>query len=217
MNLKDLFAKAENGVFTYDQFSKALEEAGIKLADLAEGNYVAKQKYTDELASRDTRITTLNDTITQRDNDLAALRTQLEAAGTDNAKLNQLSTDFADLQKKYEKDTKAYQKQLKDQEYQFAVNEYVSGLKFTSQAAKRDFTKQLIGKGLTVDNGHIIGVTDFMNAYKTENEDAFVVENPNPVPADPKPQFVSPTGGKNDGGATPNPISFSFIGVRPHD
>lgn len=215
MNLKDLFDKAENGTLTYDQLIALA--AGAKFVDLTEGAYVAKQKYSDDLAARDTRITSLNDTLSQREKDLASLQEKLTAAGTDSEKLTKLNTEFADLQKKYETDTKAYQKQLKDQEYKFAVTDFVNGLKFSSQAAKRDFTNEMLNKKLTVDGGKIIGSTDFLEAYRTENADAFVVENPNPAPApsESKPQFVSPTT-PNGGTGESNPISFSFMGVRPH-
>ena len=214
MTLKELFDNAENGTLTYEQFMSAAGNA--KFVDLTEGNYVAKQKYTDDLADRDTRITTLNETIQTRDTDLENLRTQLEEAGNDTEKLNSLNTKFSELQKQYDKDTKAYQKQLKDQAYKFAVTDFANQQKFTSQAAKRDFINSMMAKNLQVENDVIIGATDFMNAYSEANADAFAVENPAPK-SEPKPHFIdstSPQGGSND---APNPFSFNFIGVRPHE
>lgn len=215
MNLKDIFDKAENGTLTYEQFMAAA--TGTKFVDLTEGQYVAKQKYTDDLAARDTRITTLSDTLTQRDADLAELQNKLTAAGTDSERLGQLSADFTDLQKRYDTDTKAYQRQLKEQEYRFAVTEFVSGLEFSSQAAKRDFINELLSKKLAVDNGNIVGATDVLNSYKANNADAFVSEIIPQIP-EPKPQFVSattPNSGDNNTESTP--FHFSFTGVRPHD
>lgn len=211
MNLKELFDKAENGTLTYDQFLTAAGNA--KFVDLTEGNYVAKQKYTDDLADRDTRITTLNDTIATRDTDLANLKTQLEAAGNDADKLSDLNTKFSDLQKQYDKDTKAYQKQLKEQAYKFAVTDFANQQKFTSQAAKRDFISSMMAKNLQMDNDVIIGATDFMTAYSQANADAFAVEDANTTEL--KPHFAEstvPQGGGDDS----NPFSFSFTGIRPH-
>lgn len=215
MTLKDLFEKAENGTLTYEQFTALATANNAKFADLSEGNYVAKQKYTDDLAARDTRISELDTTVKARETDVAGLKQQLEAAGTDATKLQDLQTKFDSLQTQYEKDTKAYQKQIKQQELAFAVAEFAGKQKFTSNAAKRDFINAMTAKNLTVDNGVLIGATDFMNAYAQENADAFVKEEPAGTPDQPKPSFVAPTNPVG-GTETPNPIAFQFGGVRPH-
>ena len=194
MTIEELFKKSENGTLTYEQFTQLAGTA--KFADLSEGNYVSKQKYTDELASRDTRITTLTDTISTRDTDLANLQEQLKNAGTDTAKLNEVNTKFSDLQKQYDKDTKAYQKQLKDQAYKFAVKEFANSKQFTSNAAKRDFVNSMMAKNLQMENDRIIGAEDFVSMYLQENADAFVAEqheSPEEQPTHQKPMFVAST------------------------
>ena len=194
MTIEELFKKSENGTLTYEQFTQLAGTA--KFADLSEGNYVSKQKYTDELASRDTRITTLTDTITTRDTDLANLQEQLKNAGTDTEKLNDVNTKFSDLQKQYDKDTKAYQKQLKEQAYKFAVKEFANSKKFTSNAAKRDFVNSMLSKNLQMENDRIIGAEDFVSMYLQENDDAFVKEQqqtPDEPTAHQKPVFVTST------------------------
>lgn len=215
MNLKDLFDKAEGGVLTYDQLMAAAQESKAKFVDLAEGKYVDKQKYDDDLSARDTRIKTLDDTLKARDTDLGNLRTQLENAGTDADKLSKLTTDFTDLQNKYDKDTKAYEKQLKDQAYKYAVKEFTDKLNFTSQAAKRDFVNSMMAKNFTIENDVIVGASDFVTAYTKDNADAFVVEDPTPAPGNPKPHFVDPTTPQGTPAGTPNPFNFNFQGVRP--
>lgn len=215
MNLKEIFDKAEGGVLSYEQFMAHATESKAKFVDLTDGGYVDKQKYTDDLAARDTRITTLDDTIKSRDTDLASLRQQLQDAGNDATKLGELNTKFSDLQKQYDKDTKAYQKQLKDQAYKFAVTEFANQQTFTSQAAKRDFISSMLAKNLQMENDALIGATDFMTAYANENADAFKpVQNEEP-PA-PKPHFVNPTNPKSNEGDDANAFHFDFIGVRPH-
>lgn len=219
MNLKEIFDKAENGTLTYDQFMAAVTEGKAKFVDLSEGEYVAKQKYTDDLAARDTRIKTLDETLQTRDTDLKNLQTQLENAGNDSEKLNDLNSKFSELQKQYDKDTKAYQKQLKDQAYKFAVTEFANQQKFTSKAAKRDFEQSMLARNLQMENDVIIGATDFMTAYSQENEDAFVKETADPKePTPPAPHFVDTTKpGADPSGANSNPFAFNFIGVRPHE
>lgn len=217
MNLKDIFDKAKNGALTWDEFQAAATEANAKFVDLSEGKYVDKQKYDDDLAARDTRITTLDGTIKDREADLANLQTQLKAAGDDSAKLAQFQTDLSTLQTKYDNDTKAYEKQLKDQAYKFAVTKFADDQKFTSNAAKREFTSTMLAKELPMEGDAIVGASDFLAAYTKDNSDAFVVEAPEDPkePPAPKPHFAQPT---NPAGGQPgepaSPFSFNFAGVR---
>ena len=202
MNIKEIFDKAENGTLTYEAFESAAKENGAKFADLSEGKYVSKAKYDDDIKAKETSIEQLNATISQRDTDLADLQTKLNDAGTDATKLSELQTSFDSLQTKYAEDTKAYQQQLADQKYEFAVKEFANSKEFTSQAAKRDFIRSLMDEKLKMKNDAIIGADDFATSYATENADAFVTkaETPEPTPAQPtnnasKPQFVSATPG----------------------
>ena len=215
MNLKDLFDKAEGGVLTYDQLVAAAQEHKAKFVDLSEGKYVDKQKYDDDLSARDTRIKTLDDTLKTRDTDLGNLSTQLENAGTDADKLSKLTTDFSDLQSKYDRDTKAYEKQLKDQAYKYAVKEFTDKLNFTSQAAKRDFVKSMMEKNFTIENDVIVGASDFVTAYTKDNEDAFVKDTTTPPPGTDKPHFVDTTNPAGTPAGNTNPFNFNFTGVRP--
>ena len=106
--LKALFNKAENGTLTFEQLKAACEEAGVKPANLATGEYVSKSKYDSDIAAKDTQINTLNETLTTRDTDLEGLRRQLEDAGTDATKLSELTTQFGTLKAQYETDTKKF-------------------------------------------------------------------------------------------------------------
>ena len=189
MTVKEVFDKAENGTLTWEQFQAAMGTA--KFVDLTEGQYVSRQKYDDDISTRDTQITTLNSTIQTRDSDLATLQQTLTDAG-DIAALKQASQDLAELRQKYDSDTKAYQRQLRQQAYEFAVTEYVNGQKFTSKAAKNDFKNQMIAKKLQFEDGKLIGADDFKAIYAQSDPDAFAVENPAPAPA-PVPTFVQPT------------------------
>lgn len=215
MTVKEIFEKAENGVLTWEQFQAAMGTA--KFVDLSEGNYVSKRKYDDDLASRDTQISTLNETISNRDKDLAGLKEQLTNAGTDAEKLTQLTGEFDTLKSKYDADTKSFKAQLKKQAYEFAVKDFASSKRFTSNAAKRDFIQSMIAKDLKFENDKIIGADDFVQMYSEENQDAFVVEKQNnPQQESQKPQFVSQTQGSDPPQQDQNAFfnAFHFTGVR---
>jgi len=200
VNIKDIFDKAENGTLTFEQFDTFAKEGNAKFTDLSEGKYVSKSKYDDDLSAKDGSIKQLNDTIAQRDTDLADLQTKLKDAGTDTTKLAELQTNFDTLQNKYTADTKAYQEKLEQQRYEFAVKEFANNLEFSSQAAKRDFVREMIGESLKMKEDAIIGADDFKKVYEEKNVDAFVSksEPQTPTPATPdagKPQFISTTPG----------------------
>lgn len=211
MNIKDIFDKAENGTLTFEQFETLAKEGNAKFADLSEGKYVSKSKYDDDLGAKDTSIKQLNDTIAQRDTDLADLQTKLKDAGTDSTKLSELQSSFDTLQNKYTEDMKAYQEKLAEQRYEFAVKEFAGSLEFSSQAAKRDFVREMISESLKMKEDTIIGADDFKKAYEEKNVDAFVSkqepQQPTQTPDNGagKPQFISTT----PGGTAPKQPSLS--------
>lgn len=203
MNIKEIFDKAtsENKSLTYEEFNKLATESKAKFTDLAEGKYVDRQKYEDDLAKKDTEITSLNETITSRTNDMSELKTQLENAGSDAVKLEELTNNLASLQTKYDEDTKALQGKLNAQAYEFAVRDFANGQKFSSAAAKREFERAMIQKNLPMENGSIMGATDYMKAWQKDNKDAFISDTPPAPPADPKPQFAGSATGAKTGGS----------------
>lgn len=188
MTVKEIFDKAQDGTLTWEQFQTAMGDS--KFVDLTEGNYVSKQKYDDEISRKDTRIAELTTTISTRDTDLATLQQTLKDAGDVEA-LKKASADLAELQQRYDKETKDYQKQLAKQAYEFAVKEFANTKTFSSNAAKRDFTNALLAKNLNLEDGRIIGAEDFVQIYTKDNADAFVTPK-----TEPKPQFVSGPGKK---------------------
>ena len=215
MTIKEIFDKAENGTLTLEKFEELAKEGGAKFADLSTGAYVSKDKFDNEVTSKDKQITTLNDTIKSRDKDLKDLKAQLQEAGTDTQKLAELETQLGNLQTQYKNDTDTYKAQLSKQAYEFAVREFANGKKFSSNAAKRDFVNSMIAKELKMEGDKILGADDFVTAYSTDNADAFLVEKQEPDNQQPKPQFsnsVNPDSTPKPDNA--NPFNFHFMGVR---
>lgn len=213
MTIKELFEKSQEPL-TYEAFEKLMKENGAKFADLSEGNYVSKDKFENEVSSKETQINTLNDTIKARDKDLKDLKTQLKDAGTDAEKLTELETQLGNLQTQYKQDTDNYKTQLSKQAYVFAVKEFANSKKFSSNAAKRDFISSMIAKELKMEGDKILGADDFVTTYSTDNADAFIVEQPEQQ-QQPKPQFsqqVSPQIDKQQNNTVD--FGFNFIGVR---
>lgn len=200
MLLKEIFDKAtsENKSLTWEEFEALAKENKAKFTDLSEGRYVDRQKYEDDLAKKDTEITSLNDTITTRNNDLETLKTQLAEAGSDAGKLDELNASLVALQSKYDADTAALQGKLSAQAYEFAVRDFAGKQKFSSNAARRDFERALIEKHLPMEDKAILGADDFLKVYAKADPTAFVVKET--APKTPAPEFAgSATGTKPSG------------------
>lgn len=226
-NLKQFFENADNGVLSYAELEAAMKESGSKFVDLTEGNYVAKNKYENEIQTLTSQIEELNGAISTRDTDLSDLRTKLEAAGADSEKIGALTKDFESLQAKYNEDTKAYEDKLKKQSYEFAVREFAGAQQFSSKAAKKEFIRSMVDEGLKMKDGQIIGADDFLASYQKDNLDSFITEydgdddfdydNDNDYVPEHQPQFVAPTPGGEPvhDAAQAFTDAFHFTGVRP--
>lgn len=217
--LKALFDEVEGGKLGYDELKAACENAKIKLANLSTGDYVGKQKYADDINARDTRISTLEDTLATRDSDLAQVKEQLKDAGVNKEKLSSLTSQLEGLQSKYDADTKKLADDMMKQKKNYAVRDFANTKKFTSQAARRDFENYMLSKDFSLsDDGTLMGGDDFVAEYSKDNADAFVVETNDTQEAkqsaNPLPQFVAPTPGNSNN--SDKSFKFKFTGVRPN-
>jgi len=191
-----------------------LDEDVIKQIQAESGKDVtaAKTQLQAQIDSLNQQLEDVNKTVTQRDTDLATLRTQLEEAGQSATKLSQVQKNFADLQAKYEKDTQDYQAKLQKQSYDFAVQRAVSDIQFSSKAAKNEFVRALTEKNLPLQDGVLLGLSDYVAQQRQEDPDAFKkVEEKE----EKKPEFAPPTNPnkppKDEGESK---FGFHFIGVR---
>lgn len=214
--LKSLFG---NGPLTYDQLEQAVAKDGkLKFVNLADGQYVSKQKFDDETSKLATQVTDLKGQITQRDADMGNLKTQLSSAQADAGKLAEVENQLTSLQAKYDKDSKAFDAKLAKQSYEFAVKEATGKLHFSSESARRAFTEDAMAKGLQMDGGKLLGFDDFVASYKDSDPNAFTQDNNGNGPNGAngkggKPNIVlPPTGGKKPDAKG---FAFHFNGVRP--
>lgn len=85
---------------------------------------------------------------------------------------------------------------------EFAVREKAGEVKFSSNAAKKQFIADAIAKQFKQDeNGKMQGYDEFLTQYKADDPGSFVSDDPAPTPA-PKPNAPSITvPAKPDGNA----------------
>lgn len=194
-----------------DQIDQIMEENGKDIENAKKGE---QTRFETERGQLQGQITDLQGQITQRDTDLASLNEKLTAAQADAGKLTEAQSSLTALQSQYEADKKDWEAKTAAQAYEFAVRTAAGGLKFSSAAARRDFERGAIEKGLKMDGDKIMGFDDYVNSYKAADPGAFIAEQQDP-PGDPKPNptIVLPSG-KPSGGSN-NGFGFHFNGVRP--
>ncbi len=132
------------------------DEQLAKIMDL-HGADIERQKQT---------ITTLT---TERD----AARTQL---GEANKKLEGYDPEWKSKAEKAENDAKA---QVAALQGDFAAQSAVSGVRFSSESARKAFLAELKAQNLTLQDGKLLGFDDFLADYKKTDPNAFAPSYPN--------------------------------------
>ena len=202
MRIEDIFKEAE-GPLTLEQFSEIASGKGAKFADLSEGNYISVGKHESEISSLEQQIETLTDTVSQREQDVNTLASQLEQASNAEEALNNAYAQLNALKEQYTADAEAYEAQLSRQAREFAVKEYAATKEFTSAAAKELYIEKLLDSEDVDFNrkGELEGMEDFDSRFAEKYENAFYVkeepkEDPKPVePEMPTPKFAGATPG----------------------
>lgn len=174
----------------------------VRFADLSEGGYVSVDKFNAQVNGLNQQVKDLQGQLASRDTDITGLQEKLTAATADASKLVEVQQQLTGLQAKYTRDQKDWETKTTKQRKEFMVRERANGLKFSSEAAKRDFLGQANVKDFQLDGETLIGYNEFFDKYKAENPTAFVEEKPADPPADPpapKPNIVLP----GNSGGTP--------------
>ena len=161
------------------EFLEGLDlDEGAKLPKSAVDAIMAE--YGKDFAEKDNTISTLT---TERD----GLKVQLNTANQTIQSYKDMDIDgikqsAADWETKYNTDTQKLKDDLAAANYGFAVKEAVSGLKFTSESAKKAFIADLTEKKLALQDGKLLGLEDFTKAYQETDPGAFAPEDDDKTP-----------------------------------
>lgn len=109
---------------------------------------------------------------------LSTAQTELENLKKAGGDIGKLQQQLADLQAKYDTDTKALQGQLDDRDYSDAITGFIAekGLKFSSKSAEKAFIAAFKEKKLERKDGAFVGADDFLKAQQEADPDAFSSE-----------------------------------------
>ncbi len=216
--LEKHFGKGENGedkALTFAELQAALSaDKELKLVNLSEGGYVAKEKYE------------------AREAELKGVKQQLEDANAqiksfEGEDIEGIKKKVTDWETKYAADTEALRKQMEAQETAHRRDMYFSGIKFSSNAARIGIMSEFDRQGFQLKDGVFQGADAWVEQMKKDDPASFVLEapapeggnggEPQPAPAQAPvlPQFASST--SNGSGNDPrqsNAFHFNFQGVR---
>ena len=173
-----------------------LTEAGIELTD------EQKAAITKGVAENYKTVNEFNSKVTKLEGERDSWKDQYTGVKTsldkfDGVDVDDLKAQIAEQKKKAEEAEKNANEKLAARDYADAVKANTAGIKFSSAAAQRDFESQLQSKNLPVNDGKLLGFTDFLAQYKADNEGAVLDES-----AEGKAKF---TDSMNQGSSTPNP------------
>ena len=116
---------------------------------------------------------------TERD----SLKTRLDEA---NGKLEGYDPEWKEKAAQAENEAKQEMERVRRG---YTIREQVSGIKFSSDAAKRAFISDLESQNPAIQDGKVLGLTDFVEKYKERDPGAI-------LPDDPLPRFAAPGQGK---------------------
>lgn len=168
-----------------------------------------------DLEKEKSKATQINQDLEKAREELAAKDKLITDANAEIEKFKELDIEgikkSADEWKaKYDTDIKAFQEQLKQKDYEFAVKEFTSKHKFTNDFVKDAFVETFKKQGFKLEDGKFLGADEYIKTFGEKNPGVFVVEEPK---KEPMPQIVRPGGqslpGDNKG------FNFNFHTIRP--
>lgn len=186
--LKGVFGETEDGqpvALTYEQLVEKLNaNKELHIVNLADGGYVAKDKFDAKLTELDgvkEQLNAANETIqSYKDMDIEGIKQSI-----------------TDWEQKYNNDTDALRRQLAEQEKNHSLDMFLGGYQFSSKAAKDGIRADFISKNFPYEDGKFIGAKEYMEGLMG-NDDykaAFVQKQSDADPTngnEPKPKFSDP-------------------------
>ncbi|WP_087064153.1 phage scaffolding protein [Intestinibacillus massiliensis] len=169
--------------------------------DLGGGAKLTKEAIEAIMAEHGKAKTALDNQVSALTTERDTLKTQLGEAneaikGFEKLDIDGIKAKANEWESKYNTDMQTLKDQLAAKEYGFSVKEAASGLKFSSESARKAFVADLTAKKLPVQDGKLLGLEDFVKAYQADDPNAF-----EPDGSEPAPRVV----GKTSGGNTASP------------
>lgn len=138
----------------------------LKNLDIGDGAHLSDELIEQIMAEDGKAKADLQNTINALTAERDGLKTQLSDANTaiqsyKDMDIEGIKQAAAEWETKYNTDTQALKDQLEGVKYGYAVDNAVSGIKFTSESAKKAFVADLTAKQLPIQEGKLLVLDDF--------------------------------------------------------
>ena len=152
---------------------------GLELSDEAIDQVMSEHGKSLEKYKADAgKVEGLNQTIADLQGQLQAANTQIdEFKGMDIDGIRRAADEWKAKAEQAERDSQA---KIAELEHDNLLREKLSGVKFTSDYAKKGVFEEIKAKGLKVENGILLGVDDALQGLRENQPDAFAGETPLP-------------------------------------
>ena len=182
--MKREFLKSIEGL-TDEAIDKIIAENGKDIEATKVKTGQATEKVTQELENLKSELESNKQTLEQANAQIEKFK-GLDVEGV-KAQAEEWKNKYSELENNAKAEREANEKQLADQQYDFKVNEYVSGQKFTSEFTKKAYMAELKAQGFKLDkDGSLLGANEYTEKFKTENQGVFMAEETQA----PLPQFT---------------------------
>lgn len=149
------FLKEYLGEELYKQVEEKLKgNDKVKLANLASGEFVSKQKYID----KENEVNTLN-------SELSTLKEEIK------------NTDVEGLKNKIKELEDNSAKEIEKIKTESAAKELMNNYKFSSKLAQESALSRLLAKNLKLEGDKLLGADDYMKTLMNDYPEAFVTED----------------------------------------
>ena len=171
--LTKLFEKNEDGTtkpMTAEELTAAIEaDKSIKLVNLSDGGYIAKDKHDKAIKDKDDEIAAAKASLDDANKAIQSYK------GMD---IEGIKKSVEDWEAKYEADTKALNEQIEANRKAYAEELLLANYEFTSKAARNGILSEIRSKDFKLDSdGTLLGAKELIEKLQTDDDykGAFVV------------------------------------------
>lgn len=170
--LKSLF---DGGSLTFEQLVAALgSHKEIKLVNLADGGYVAKEKHDNKVKELTTELDGVKGQLTEANTTIQSYK---------DMDIDGIKKSATEWQQKYETDTKSLKEKLDAQATEFAARTYLSGYQYTDDLVKDAIYDKFMAKGFKrSEGGKFEGADSWMEEMKKTYPGSFAASDPAGTP-----------------------------------
>ena len=176
---------------TDEQINSIMAENGKDVEKYKTSSEKYKQQFESTKASLDEANTTIQ---SYKDMDIESIKKSAD-----------------EYKEKFEKKEAEMNQKLAQKERDHQMDKYFSGLKFSSESAKRGIIAQFNEQNFDLKDGKFVGAEEFMNKLKETDAGAFAKEEPED---NPLPSFSRGTNSNPNPAGNKNNFGFGFSGVR---